>query len=78
MKMFRLKQRILFSTGSISGNNLLPNTASSSKTPEDLACKVVDKYRDKEKESLIEFFIMYQNLSLVIAQPEELRTKNLC
>ena len=43
----------IFSTGSIAGNNLLSNTINSSKTPEDLACKVVDEYRDREKESLI-------------------------
>ena len=42
----------IFSTGSIVGNNLLPNTASNSKTPEDLAYKVVDEYRDREKRKL--------------------------
>ena len=28
---------------------MLPNTANSSRTPEDLPCKVVDEYRDREK-----------------------------
>ena len=45
-------ENTIFPTGSIVGNNLLPNTASSSKTPEDLACKVVDEYRDREKRKL--------------------------
>ena len=39
-------------TGSIEGINLLHNTVCSSKTPEDLACKVVDEYRDREKRKL--------------------------
>ena len=45
-------QNTIFSIGCIAGNNLLPNTASSSKTPENLPCKVVDEYRDREKKKL--------------------------
>ena len=46
-------ENTILSKGSIAGNNLLPNTTTSSKTPKDLTCKVVDEYRDREKESLI-------------------------
>ena len=42
-------ENIISSKGSIAGNNLLPNTANSSRKSEDLACKVVDEYRDREK-----------------------------
>ena len=45
-------ENTISSKGSIAGNNLLPNTANSSRTPEDLACKVVDEYRDREKRKL--------------------------
>ena len=45
-------ENIISSKGSVAGNHLLPNTANSSRTPEDLACKVVDDYRDRQKRKL--------------------------
>ena len=53
--MLKLKQRILFFPKALLQVIIcyLANTTTSSKTPKDLACKVVDEYRDREKESLI-------------------------